>query len=32
MAEQNRLPRMDLHCHLDGSLSRDVFKSFWEEV
>ena len=22
MTEQNRLPRLDLHCHLDGSLSQ----------
>ena len=21
MTENNRLPRLDLHCHLDGSLS-----------
>ncbi len=22
MTENNRLPRLDLHCHLDGSLSQ----------
>ena len=32
MTGKNRLPRLDLHCHLDGSLSQDVLKNFWEEV
>ncbi len=28
MTENNRLPRLDLHCHLDGSLSQGCIEDF----